>query len=104
MARVRFLEVARHFCVPHNGHTGCEDHPGSYPVGSEGFSPWLKLPEREANHSSSAEVEIGGAIHRLSHVLMARCLNNKAQEELYLLPFTFNPTIYSFNFFMPSKT
>jgi hypothetical protein len=44
--------------------TGSGANPASYPMGMGTFSPGVKRPGREANHSlpSSAEVKNGGAI------------------------------------------
>jgi hypothetical protein len=45
-------------------------HPASYPMGTGGFSPGVKRPGREADHSlpSIAEVKNDGAIPPLPHM------------------------------------
>jgi hypothetical protein len=59
MIGVRFPTEAGNFPLRRHVHTGSGAHPASYPLSIGGFSPGVKRPEREANHSppSSAEVK-----------------------------------------------
>jgi hypothetical protein len=60
---VRFPAGVR-FCVVHIIETDSLAHTVSYPVGSWGFSPGVKLRSREPDHSppSRARVNNGGAV------------------------------------------
>jgi hypothetical protein len=66
LSRARFFH--------HSVQTGSVAHPPPYPMGTAGsFSPGVKRPGCEADHSppSSTEVKNGGAIPPLLHVFMA---------------------------------
>jgi hypothetical protein len=54
----------------HSIQTGSGANLDSCPVGTRGSFPWVKQPEREADHSppSSAEVKNDGAIPPLPHI------------------------------------
>jgi hypothetical protein len=56
---VRILVGARNFSPHHRVQTGPGAHPASYPMGTTGSFPGVKLPVRESDHSppSSAEVK-----------------------------------------------
>jgi hypothetical protein len=68
-------------------------HLASYPVGIGDFSPWVKRPEREADHSPpySAEVKNGGAIPPRSHMSSWRGAYLAEQRD----NFTFTPYVGS---------
>jgi hypothetical protein len=56
---VRFPVGAGNFPFHHHVQNGSGAHPASYPMGTGAFSPGVKRPGREADHSppSSAEVK-----------------------------------------------
>jgi hypothetical protein len=88
MAAVRFPSGAR-LLLLHSIQIGSDAHPASYPMGTEGFSPGVKQPGREANNSppSSTEVKNGGAIPPLPichHGVMLNKLST-GTNVLYLL-------------------
>jgi hypothetical protein len=60
----------------------------SYPVGIKGFSPGVKRPEHEANHSSSSGVEVKNALSYTStdiYVFIEWCLVKPKDFTLPLL-------------------
>jgi hypothetical protein len=81
MAGVRFPAEATDCSLLHSIQTGSRAHPASYPMGVGNFSPGVKRPDRDTNHSppSSAEVKNGGTIPPLppmSHGLVLNSLIN----------------------------
>jgi hypothetical protein len=58
-SRFRFPAGAGNFSLHHRVQNGSGAHPASYPIGTRGCFPGVKLPGREADHSppSSAEVK-----------------------------------------------
>jgi hypothetical protein len=82
--KVIFCSI-RNFSLHHRVQTGSGAHPASYPMGTRGSFPGVKLPEHEADHSppSSAEVKrMSGAMPPLlQYAFMARC-SVKAQGQL----------------------
>jgi hypothetical protein len=64
----------RDFSLRHRVQTESGAHPASYPKGIGLFSPEVKRPGREADHSpsSSVEVKMCGTIPPLTDIFMAK--------------------------------
>jgi hypothetical protein len=69
VAGVQFPAGVTDFSLFHSVQVGPGAHPASYPMVMRVSLPYLKRPEREADHSppSSAEVKNGEAVRPLSH-------------------------------------
>jgi hypothetical protein len=66
---VPFSSGTRDLSLLHSGQIDSEVQAASYPVGTRGFYPKMKRPEREADHSPpySSEIKNGGTIPPLPH-------------------------------------
>jgi hypothetical protein len=60
-SRVRFPAAVGNFSLHHRVQNGAEAHPASYLFGTRGSFPGVKLPEREADHSSPSSAEVKNA-------------------------------------------
>jgi hypothetical protein len=78
---------AGNFSLLHSVKTGSGAHSASYPMGTGGFLPGIKRPEREAYHPPSSRAEVKNAWSYTSnpkYVFMACCLI-KYRDNLTLL-------------------
>jgi hypothetical protein len=66
-----------YFSLRHRVQTGSGSHPASYLMGTGSFSPALKWPEREADHSPPSSVEVKNVWSRTfipEYLFMVWCL------------------------------
>jgi hypothetical protein len=84
---------AGNFSPHHRVQNGSGTHPGSYPVGTRGSFPGVKLPGREADHSppSNAEVKNAWSYTSTPSVRLHCVVLSKAQEQVYFFLY-FNVT------------
>jgi hypothetical protein len=94
---VLFAGRNRYFYLFHSFQTGSGAHTASYPLGNGAFSPGLKLPAREADHSllSSAEVKNGGAVPPLPDASssLGTLLVKRRDNFTLILYFSWNETL-----------
>jgi hypothetical protein len=92
-SRVLFLAGARNFYLHHRVQNGSGAHPASYPMGTRGSFPGVKLPGREADHSPPSSAEIKNARSYAStpqYFFTAWCLVK--HRDNFTLPFYLCPS------------